>query len=735
MHMRLIHSSSYSQLYLLAAPTIPPALHRMMIMNASRLIDNVGLEGVDMFASGGQAVESVIAVAGELGITVEMAGTITEHVLLAIDAGHHLPIAQALETFLSFGAVVEDLHIFEALSLPESKLRSLHLLAFSARRLLDKGASRELCAALSESNLKFLNWDDSGLDKEQEEMLCQAIISPGCSFEGLAIDSYRAEHHLKSLSSALTHPNCKIGHLAILGSGDAEALGDVLRDDKNRLLMLTLHGSLRNIPWQAMQDPTCKVEALRILGVMEEEVEHEFRRMLQAERYGGRNVNQCLGDELPEPPEDIVNLLIFSYFSQVIHLWPQWSWQDHHCTKPQPQFTLPASLQRHATTLGIGMGVLQYNAGRQAVICDIAGQAEFHAFHHYFVKGSHSNLFLVVCKVFTDAGIPNNMEQELKYWLRFISSHKALASRRKPKVLNIALNYHGNGDFNRAYLEPVNELSKDYMGLLDICKDGGDNLCFEMVALRVADVKQIKDAVGVALIDVLENHLLVPSLCQKVRGFGKLDRLGRMTRRRCCKNQADRQKRVVTIEELTESVLAAGDDGDRAARTSAVQLTMACMHDMGDPDEVLANSATLDMQWFVQELVGIFIQVSREDDWWWRRREHKLRQVQMQEDEYKVSMSSIVPKIEKMCSPTHLGYVLKALHKMGVLLPSDDNWNGTWSRTQPKKITVPALLRNEIYGTKWGSDGYIYWGRRMACKDQVCTLLPSGQDERALQES
>ncbi|MCO5555985.1 hypothetical protein L7F22_009529 [Adiantum nelumboides] len=360
------------------------------------------------------------------------------------------------------------------------------------------------------------------------------------------------------------------------------------------------------------------------------------------------------------------------------------------------RFTLPTALQRHSTTQGIAMrGVLAYN-GKQAVICGIAGQEEFHAFNHYIVKGSQT-------KVITDAGHDNsNMEHDVRYWLRLISSHKTLASQRKPKVL-IALKYHGsNGHFSKTFVEHINNLASQYTGLLDIHKDGGGNMCFEVVALQVASLKQIKHAVGVALEDVLATHPLVLSLCKKVRDSVRLDKSknGLWSFR----ERKTQKKRVGTIEELTETVLS-GNDENKAARISAVKFTMACMHDMGESlyfgvdyktDPILVNSATLDMQWFVQELVGIFIQVFRDDDWSWNKRKHEQRQIQRRQDDYKVSMIRIVPMIEEMCSPNQVGYVLTALHKMGVLLPSDDNWNGAWSRTHPKQVIVPALLQNEV---------------------------------------
>ncbi|KAI5075245.1 hypothetical protein GOP47_0009321 [Adiantum capillus-veneris] len=636
------------------------------------------------------------------------------------------------------------------------------------------------------------------LGKEEEEILSRVIESPGCNLEILHIRfASDVDVELERLSTALMHPNCKIWCLGLsdLSRRQSQVFGDhALRNEKNRLRMLRLFNS-RFIPWEAMGSPTCckqlealviagdryfgftvdadglpgllraassKVRYLKIepIGLSMESVEalqHSKVTHLNAKYVNASSLANFLGSahcqlesfeceqELKgSDAELLITALQKNYQSRLRSLrLTTGRFNDRalnvaqRCehivqrnalflASTQPpfvaatsaklficghsgvgkttmarnfnrRFTLPAAFQRHSTTQGIAMqGVLDYN-GKQAVICDIAGQEEFHAFHHYFVKGSETNLFLVVCKVLPDAGDNSNMEQDV-----------------------------------RTCVEHINDLAGQYTNLLDIHKDGGGNMCFEVVALQVASLKQIKHAVGVALEDVLANHPLVPSLCKKVRDSIRLDKSNNGLWRFHERNP--QKKRVVTIEELTETVLL-GNDDNKAARISAVKFTMACMHDMGESlyfgvdyknDSILVNSATLDMQWFVQELVGIFIQVCRDDDWSWNKRKHKQQQIQRQQDDYKVSMIRIVPMIEKMCSPNQVSYVLTALHKMGVLLPFDDNWNGAWSRTHPKQVIVPALLQNEFSGTDWGSDGYIYWGRRMTCKDQVCTLLPSG---------
>ncbi|MCO5593049.1 hypothetical protein L7F22_047054 [Adiantum nelumboides] len=788
-----------------------------------------------------------------IGITAELAETMAECILPAIHASHHLAIAQALEILLSSG-VVEDLQIvsssssakdFEwgrffqrALSSHESRLRALTIRTvfyYEVRRIstanddykvlkvLDMRGSRELCAALSESNhLRELVWNEE-LYEEEEEELSRAIMSPGCNLETLHVTLSREP---KGLRSALLHPNCKIRdfglkYVSYCDCRSAEWGDHVLRDQRNKLLTLhleTFHWEA--IPWEAMKDPACNVERLFLVDYSREH-SGELAKLLRTytskiwylhlDIYASKDVIEALehsqithlsfsslqGEEcelavahllgaalcklvsftcITRDAQILLSALEMNYQSRLHTLeLSTWDAADDENTKQRCQHivqrnalfqnstqepfvpatsaklficghsgagkttlarnltrrvTLPSTLQRHSTTQGIDMGVLNYG-GKKAVICDIAGQTEFHAFHHYFVKGSQSNIFLIVCKVLNN-GPNRTMRQEFIYWLRFISSHRALASRRKPKVL-IALNFHGRGQFYKGYSEVVNELAQQYSNLLDIHKVEGGNMCFEVVALRVADLKPLKDAIGAALEEMLMNHPLVPSLCKEVRelitGIKKSKWWWWI-----CRQESQLQQKVATIEDLTQRLLP-GDENNKAARISAVKFTMACMHDMGeslyfgvdfDNDEDLVNNATLDMQWFVQVLIGIFIQVTRDDDSHWKRRRQEELLIQRREDNFKVCMLDIAPKIEKICSPDQLSYVLKALHKLGVLLPFDDEWNGTWSRVHPKEVIVPALLENEFRGTNWGTEGYIYWGRRMACKDLVCTLLPAG---------
>ncbi|KAI5069576.1 hypothetical protein GOP47_0015877 [Adiantum capillus-veneris] len=80
----------------------------MMVINATGLefIVKVKLQAPETEVD--SDIECVIAMVDELGITIEMAGTIKQRVLPAVIASRHSAIAEALEILLSPTAVAKD---------------------------------------------------------------------------------------------------------------------------------------------------------------------------------------------------------------------------------------------------------------------------------------------------------------------------------------------------------------------------------------------------------------------------------------------------------------------------------------------------------------------------------------------------------------------------------------------------------------------------------------------------
>ncbi|XP_024540748.1 uncharacterized protein LOC9647081 [Selaginella moellendorffii] len=171
----------------------------------------------------------------------------------------------------------------------------------------------------------------------------------------------------------------------------------------------------------------------------------------------------------------------------------------------------PSCLQRHASTAGIELQPLVYATTKQKLlICDLAGQEEFHVFHQYFLRGSEKDLFLIVCKV--EDGNCEVFKQNLVYWLRFIASHQSASPKRKPRVL-IALNFFSP----KPGYDPMEVVSaiisdKGYGQVLELGNDTAD-FCFKVVATRVTDLRGIKTMLGSCLDKLLSAQQQIPREC------------------------------------------------------------------------------------------------------------------------------------------------------------------------------------------------------------------------------
>ncbi|EFJ19032.1 ROCO family protein [Selaginella moellendorffii] len=360
----------------------------------------------------------------------------------------------------------------------------------------------------------------------------------------------------------------------------------------------------------------------------------------------------------------------------------------------------PSCLQKHASTAGIELQPLVYATTKQKLlICDLAGQEEFHAFHQYFLRGSEKDLFLIVCKV--EDGNCEVFKQNLVYWLRFIASHQSASPKRKPRVL-IALNFFTpEPDFDPKEVVSAIISDKGYRQVLEF----GNDFCFEVVATQVKDLRGIKTMLGSCLEELLSAQQKIPRECLKAK-------------RKLVQDPS--HKKVIPLEKVGKILL------PHRSSKNVLKFILQFLHDSGDAiyfglgheeDDIVSQFAILDVQWFIKDVVQLFIHTETS----------KLQS--------KMDTHIVKHQLKQQCGNEDkiVEYILGVLHEMGVILPWDDKWDGNWHNL-PKELIMPTLLQEEysppedLLSPSVPIDtqkNHNYWGRRFECKDKDLKLFPA----------
>ncbi|XP_024522362.1 uncharacterized protein LOC9646473 isoform X1 [Selaginella moellendorffii] len=360
----------------------------------------------------------------------------------------------------------------------------------------------------------------------------------------------------------------------------------------------------------------------------------------------------------------------------------------------------PSCLQRHASTAGIELQPLVYATTKQKLlICDLAGQEEFHAFHQYFLRGSENDLFLIVCKVEDDNC--DVFKQNLVYWLRFIASRQSASPKRKPRVLIASNFFTPEPDFDPKEVVSAIISDKGYEQVLEF----GTDLCFEVVATQVKDLRGIKTMLGSCLEELLSAQQKIPRECLKAKR--KLV-------------QDPTHKKVIPLEKVGKILL------PHRSSKNVLKFVLQFLHDSGDAiyfglgheeDDIVSQFVILDVQWFMRDVVQLFIHT-----------ETSKFKSQMETHRVKHQLKQQCGNQDKIVE-----YILGVLHEMGVILPWDDKWDGNWHNL-PKELIMPTLLQEEYSPPECllspsvpidTQKNHNYWGRRFECKDKDLKLFPA----------
>ncbi|XP_024543251.1 uncharacterized protein LOC9636225 isoform X2 [Selaginella moellendorffii] len=393
-------------------------------------------------------------------------------------------------------------------------------------------------------------------------------------------------------------------------------------------------------------------------------------------------------------------------------------WQ---CVKPP--------CQDHASTVGIERRTLRFGERKKLLIYDLGGQEVYHAFHHYFLRGSDKDLFMVVCKV---GGRGGKMKTELQYWLRFIAAHQTAAPARKPTIFLVLNIFVRHDRFLVEARAAATSLLLKYKDRLDFVQGQRGDHYFELNGLNARQVQEeLKPRLAIAVGEMINEVPVIPWTCDEViRGRASSSPWYHIHTRA----QTIVQQRVVDLHEMSKAWF----QGEKEDEALAAQYTFICLHDMGeavyfgaddtyqntDPNDkeaaLIVNNAVLDMPWFLHTVLGIFIPKQDRND-------------TMKWGEPKWSTEEAVEALRTHgeTSEGNIYFLLKLLCEMGVLIPDGmRSWDIRWSepRNRPEHLIVPALLRDEFTGWIEREQTYDCWGRRLQADDTIkgFVLLPSG---------
>ncbi|XP_024521562.1 protein TORNADO 1 isoform X2 [Selaginella moellendorffii] len=391
------------------------------------------------------------------------------------------------------------------------------------------------------------------------------------------------------------------------------------------------------------------------------------------------------------------------------------------CVKPPRQ-------DHASSTVGIERRTLRFGERKKLLIYDLGGQEVYHAFHHYFLRGSDKDLFMVVCKV---GGPGGDLETELQYWFRFIAAHQSATPARKPTIFLVLNIFVRDNRFLVEARAAATTLLLKYKDKLDFVQGQRGDHYFEVNGLNARQVqKELKPKLAIAVDEMINKLPVIPWTCDEV-----IRRRGSSTPWYHIHTRAQTlvQQRVVDLHEMSKAWF----KEEKEDQAFAAQYTFICLHDMGeavyfgaddtyqdrDPNDkeaaLIVNNAVLDMPWFLHTVLGIFIPKQDRND-------------TMKWGEPKWSTVKAVQELKTLgeTAEGNIYFLLKLLCEMGVLIPDGmTSWEIRWSepRNRPEHLIVPALLCDEFSGWIESEQTYDCWGRRLQADDTMkgFVLLPS----------
>ncbi|MCO5559571.1 hypothetical protein L7F22_013172 [Adiantum nelumboides] len=162
------------------------------------------------------------------------------------------------------------------------------------------------------------------------------------------------------------------------------------------------------------------------------------------------------------------------------------------------------------------------------VVCDLGGQEEFHTFHHHTFSASSNGLF-VVKLVEEHQQSQQVFERQLRYWLRFLVSHRRSADSTtsiKPKVfvlVNFFYNVFHKGMLiitsERAHRIIADVLSSRSHDAMSSASCGHFASLLGLAVIKIAQMQVVKRRLEILRKEqqqVVESGRLIPKLCSDI---------------------------------------------------------------------------------------------------------------------------------------------------------------------------------------------------------------------------
>ncbi|KAH8955519.1 hypothetical protein BDL97_08G143500 [Sphagnum fallax] len=389
-------------------------------------------------------------------------------------------------------------------------------------------------------------------------------------------------------------------------------------------------------------------------------------------------------------------------------------------------------LQLALRTCGIEICGLKNNAGIQLSIWDMGGQEEYHAFHDFMFPNlsdtGNPSSFLLVCNPFTSVYMdakkqPEDVSQELEYWLRFIASNTRKSVSFKPKV-HVVLTHADKVAGLAAWAKGiVTQLQRNFCDALDlspepIAVNATSSRSSNSIACLIQDNTH-------AILEKLPPVYEVCSVMRLVLADWRLQHpecplISWQTFSDLCQD-AQVPDLITCLEGFGPEYLLVEE------RRKAVA---ECLHDAGDI--IFFNDfdfIVVDMNWFCHQVMGPLIQLSR----------------------YNSMGSPADGFTTREYLEAILNYSLKTSHGLGL--------HGGSMQSVKAETLVKLMLRLELCFKRttgclddglfipmtlareseclwhWPTSNHdfqcnitkvVHFGRRLQCDDQECTFIPPG---------
>ncbi|KAI5074002.1 hypothetical protein GOP47_0012015 [Adiantum capillus-veneris] len=387
---------------------------------------------------------------------------------------------------------------------------------------------------------------------------------------------------------------------------------------------------------------------------------------------------------------------------------------------------------------------------KKLLICDLAGQEEYHVFHHYFMNASNNDIFIVVCKVDNSSSL-QEFALQLDYWLRFIVSHRSARKKTltssdvdhvesKPKVI-VVVNFFEQGKPSDAIRNITHSWTSTLMNKFSVVLDfavhaekiGHYQNLFGVNARTALGVQRLKRRLESLLRDFDNAAWPIPKLCYDISA--QLTK-GSQTNWLCHRifGTGQSESRLLTsyssvLEMLSEKSHVEIDSTRVQAALQelhiqgyvvffpseemeeAVGKSHSMKRDSVCEDNIMSTLVITDIAWFCNKLVGSLLGTHIEGEpkrpcpWVWVKEDIKnmLRR--------------------QGCKETHLEEILRYLEHLELCISLDS------APGQPKgNLLFPALVKEkEIrYPSVCNGKDTTFFGRRLRCRDSSIHLIPFG---------